>query len=311
MFLKKLILRVSVALSFLLNIFLICQKPFQEENNNRWRLEHPLISQTIENNPTDDGTANILHYSDLKQQIEQLAGNYIQQKKVGIFIQDIRTGSWLGINEREEFIPASLFKIPIAMAILKKSERGEINISNMVDLDEADLNSESGLLYKEPVGTKIPYLQLLRAMIATSDNTAKNMLFKQISPEEIAAVFTHIGIPNPYGEPNRSTVSPRGYNRIFKSLYYSTYLSPEDSERILDLATDTTMEILLSSGVPPEIQISHKFGICPNCLHDCGIVYHPKNPYSICVMTKDLEVPEAKELIANISRLAYKFVNAH
>lgn len=171
------------------------------------------------------------------------------------------------------------------------------------------MDENSGNLYKEGERTKISVWNLVKTMILTSDNTAKNALRRQLSDMEINSVFAHIGIPNPYIESNGSLVSPRGYSRIFKSLYLSTFLNPKESEKLLDVATDTAMENLISAGVPPEIQVAHKFGERPDGLSDCGIIYHPQNPYYLCIMIKEMEIPKAKELIADLSGIIYDFVS--
>lgn len=293
-----------------LNLYFITDKSKDNKNIEKWHKEHRLISENIGKSQGDIDNPAVLQYADLKPQLETIISGLEQSRKIGIFVQDISTGGWLGINEKEEFVPASLFKIPIAMAILKKSERGEIDLRNALDLTADKISSESSDLSQQPVGTKLTYLELLRKLVMHSDNTAKNMLLGKLSNEEINSIFAHIGLQNPYLNNNIIYVSPRDYTRIFKSLYYSTFLTPEDSEKILDLATDTTFEALISSGVPPEVQVTHKFGICNNCLHDCGIVYHPQNPYFICVMTKDIDLMTAKNLINKISYATYKFVDS-
>jgi hypothetical protein len=43
-------------------------------------------------------------------------------------------------------------------------------------------------------------------------------------------------------------------------------------------------------------------------LSDCGVVYYPKHPYLLCVMTSAKDIPTASTVIANISRIAYSAV---
>jgi hypothetical protein len=70
---------------------------------------------------------------------------------------------------------------------------------------------------------------------------------------------------------------------------------------------------LISEKIPKEIQVAHKFGVYESdsykFLHDCGIVYHPKNPYFLCIMTKDLGMEKSKELIPEISKDVYDYIN--
>lgn len=93
----------------------------------------------------------ILHYTDLKPQIEAEVKNFNADQNIAIFLQDIRTGAWLGINEKEGFTPASLSKVPIAMVILKKVDRDEIKLTDTIEIAESDLDKKAGTLYQKKV----------------------------------------------------------------------------------------------------------------------------------------------------------------
>jgi beta-lactamase class A len=278
-----------------------------KENPPKYKLINPLQKEVIDSNIQADSV--VLHYSGLKEQLEKEIGGAENEKNIGLFLQDSQTGAWLGINEKEGFNPASLLKMPIMMAILKKADRGEMTLSDKIKLAGEDLEQSSGQLYKKGAGYEISVWDLIKEMILASDNTAKNALKRQLSETELNAVFAHVGIPNPYLGSNGQMVTPRGYSRIFKSLYFSTFLPDSLSEKALDLATDTGMENLISAGFPPEIQVAHKYGERPDGISDCGIVYHPRSAYFLCVMTKDIEIPKARELIAASSKIIFDFVS--
>lgn len=313
---KKSILIIIIALSVSLNLYLGYQTFFNKnavrkssfENTTPYRFTNPLQKINIDSNVSEN--TSILHYMDLKPQVETEINKFNATQNIGLFLQDIKTGAWLGINEWEGFVPASLLKIPIAMTILKKVDRDEIKLTDKIELAEGDLDKEAGNLYQKGAGVKLTVWEAIKIMILTSDNTAKNALKRQLDNAELNAVFAHVGIPNPYQPQNGQVVSPRGYSRIFKALYFATFLSAENSEKLLDLATDTQVESLISAAVPPEIQVSHKYGERPDGIADCGIIYLPTNPYFLCIMTRDIELPKAKNLINNISKIIFDFVHS-
>jgi beta-lactamase class A len=306
------IISILLFLSFGFNLFFV-YKIFIKRDAGQlgnvtpsYRLTNPLAKNFVDSDISEQPV--ILHYVELKPKIESEIQKFKAEKNIGIFLQDIQTGAWVGINEKEGFVPASLLKVPIAMAVLKKVNRDEIKLTDVVELTKDDLDSQAGSLYQKGAGTKLTVWEAVKIMILTSDNTAKNVLKRQLSGAELNAIFAHVGIPNPYQPQNGQVVTPRGYSRIFKALYFSTFLSADLSEKLLDLATDTQMENLISAGVPSEIQVSHKYGERPDGLSDCGIIYNPKNPYFLCTMTKGLNLPQAKELIVNLSRIIYGYV---
>jgi beta-lactamase class A len=260
-------------------------------------------------NKEGDAKAYIVHYAGLKTSLESEIAKLAAEGKVGIFLQDVTTGAWMGIDEQETFAPASLLKIPIMMGVMKKIERGEMTLVETIPLVEADYSSESGKLYQQPVGTTFTIERLLEEMVTASDNTAKNALRRQLSDTELNSVFMHVGIQNPYLGSVEDVVSPRGITRLFRALYWSTYLKPELSEKALDMATDTNVEGLISYGVPVEVQVAHKYGEKDKMLSDCGVVYHPRSPYFLCVMTKDMDKLQARDFIRAISEMVYKYVD--
>lgn len=200
------------------------------------------------------------------------------------------------------------------MGIYKKIQNGKLGRDEQLMIKESDLNDQSGTLYQKGAGYKLTVTDALENMIHLSDNTGKNILQRLLTEEEIDSVFQHIGIQNPYQESNGHIVTPRGYTRIFKSLYFSTYLKPDNSQALLELATDTQMEELIANGVPPEIQVAHKYGERPDGLADCGIVYHRINPYFLCIMTKNVLDNSTrvthKILFSELSRIIYKYIDS-
>jgi formylmethanofuran dehydrogenase subunit D len=71
----------------------------------------------------------------------------------------------------------------------------------------------------------------------------------------------------------------------------------------------------LISGVPAGVSVSHKFGekvidasVPTLQLHDCGIVYHPRTPYLLCVMSQGRDYDELSSFIGDVSKTVYRSV---
>jgi beta-lactamase class A len=307
------ILFILFILSFAGNIFL-----FYKVNNlkqftstgNQYNLIKKINNTNIDSNIQSDKI--ILHFRPLRLNLESKISTLQldESQKIGFYLQDILTGTWLGINEKEGFIPASLLKVPIAMSIFKKVENKELDLEKKIKIIEEDIDPLAGVDERYKVGEEKSIYELVKLMLILSDNTAKNVLKRQLLPEEINSVFTHIGIENPYIQiDEKQLVTPRQFSRIFKALYYSTYLSPEYSEMILTFLTETRVEKLISAGVPWEIQVAHKHGERFDLVHDCGIVYHPINPYFLCIMTSNIDLFLAQDIVKDFSNEVYKFID--
>ena len=59
--------------------------------------------------------------------------------------------------------------------------------------------------------------------------------------------------------------------------------------------------------LPEAALIAHKTGELDYFTHDGGIVYGPKGPYIIVVLTETKSPPDAQETIANISKAVYNY----
>lgn len=256
----------------------------------------------------DQNQKLIVHFIPLKELLEKKLGALITDKKIGLYIQDGNTGAWLGINEREGYLPASLLKVPIAMAVLKKVERGMLDLDDQITILAEDLDESSGTKGALPIGAQAPIRRLIELDLRDSNNTAKNVLKRQLDEMELEEIFTHVGIPNPYSDINSPTVTPRGYGRIMKALFISTFLTKDGSQMILDSLVDARREDLIAGGVPWEVPVAHKYGEREDMLHDCAIVYQPGNPYLVCIMTKQILLPEARELMKQISASTYDYI---
>jgi beta-lactamase class A len=100
---------------------------------------------------------------------------------------------------------------------------------------------------------------------------------------------------------------------FIRVLYNASYLSREMSEKALDYLLASDYKDGLVAGLPPGTQVAHKFGEYEredmNQLHDCGIVYYPRHPYILSVMTRGSDKQMMADTIAEISRLIYEEVD--
>jgi len=246
-----------------------------------------------------------INYVELKKQVL----NELQKKPdeiYGFYFEDLTTGAWIGINEKEKFIPMSLFKVPLMIAILKKVEQGEISLDQKVMVDSEDLDARSGLLALNGAGYETTIKQLITQMVQESDNTAMNALIGFATDEDYMRVVTMIGLPKQY---EGNAVSPKEYANIFRLLYFSTYLRRPFSEIALTVMMDTKFNSQLPAGLPADVKISHKVGFdtTRGFYHDCGIVYLKDHNYLICVMSKNTVQEKADKMISQLSKIVYDY----
>jgi beta-lactamase class A len=101
-------------------------------------------------------------------------------------------------------------------------------------------------------------------------------------------------------------------------LYNASYLNRELSEKALKHLSSSVFREGIIAGTPPGVEIASKFGERtihvsdeePDImqLHDFGIIYFPKHPYLLGVMTRGKDFKELGKVIRDISHEVYEEV---
>ncbi len=289
------------------------------DTSDNYKFINPLVSG-VSAPATDVGV-----FEDVQKEIS----SYLRKEKskgnlydYSFYFRDMNTGLWFGDHESTSFFPASLFKLPIAIAVYKQGEKDPSFLKKQViytkeisDLNKVtQLNAESSLV----VGRAYSVEELVYKMLTLSDNGAKDTLLSSLDTTYLNNLF-HLAI---LAEPMATQVyeiSSRKYSLFLRMLYGSSYLNEEHSELLLNLLSQSTFKDGLVAGIPEHITIAHKFGVYqfseivkgkefPSVqLHDCGIIYHIAKPYIICFMTKGKDEAVLFRIISHISKMVYDY----
>jgi beta-lactamase class A len=155
---------------------------------------------------------------------------------VGVNAVHIESGRWVGLNSKERFPMASTYKVPIAVQLLARIDRGEITLDQMIELKPRDLHPGGGTLttlLNKP-GVVLSVRNLLELTLLQSDNSATDVLLRLAGgPEAITACIRALNIQDM--EINRATINLiadcTGYTlppedewtpELFKKLYNQT-----------------------------------------------------------------------------------------
>jgi beta-lactamase class A len=111
-----------------------------------------------------------------------------------LYFEYINTGANISINPDVRILPASLIKVPLAMAVMKKIEKGDWKLYNQLIMMKEDRDTSWGDVYKYPVGTLFTIEELIEEMLLTSDNTAYRILYRNLHLDEVKDVFVSLGL---------------------------------------------------------------------------------------------------------------------
>jgi beta-lactamase class A len=256
----------------------------------------------------------------LKKQItdtvDQLKNTH-QISFASVYFRDLNEGPWIGINEKEDFSPASLVKVPLMITYFKASETNPNILKQIIPLSPDYINKQAIL----PMVTLNPHQsytveELITHMIVYSDNQAYELLQNNIDNQLLINTYTDLGIDitKALNDPNGNIISVKSYAAFFRILFNASYLNRDLSEKALKLLSQIKYTDALIKGINnSQIIVSHKFGertftdTGEKQLHDCGIVYIPQKPYLICIMTRGDDFTKLSSSIAQISKTIYQF----
>lgn len=231
----------------------------------------------------------IVNLQPIRDKVNQMSKDF-GEDKVSIYLEFLNTGANISVNKENYIWPASLTKLPVAMAVMKKIEDGDWQLNSELVLMSGDANGDSGdvnnLLAKNPVGTRFTIEQLLKELLINSDNTAYNILVRNLHIDELNQVKNELGIDVLFDDSGR--MSAKEYSRIFRALYTSSFLKRVNSEMIMSWLDESQFNDFLAKNIDPSIPFPHKYGenLLLNVYADSGIVYLEDRPYMITVMVQ-------------------------
>ncbi|MDD5574949.1 MAG: class A beta-lactamase-related serine hydrolase [Candidatus Omnitrophica bacterium] len=255
-----------------------------------------------------------------KNKIAEFVRAALQNKEaleISVYFRDLNNGPSFSVNENKKFLPASLLKVPIMMAYFKQAETDPSALKKTLTYPGGpppDYIQYFQAGERLQPGQSYTIEELIRRMIVFSDNEASALLVAN-DTSTFNSVQKDLGIEYWEYDQMQGAMSDKSYASFFRVLFNASYLNSEMSEKALALLNESQFPFGLAAGVPAGIKISHKFGERHEKLvmqlHDCGIIYHPRRPYLLCIMTKGGDMETLSRIIQRISRLVYEAVEKH
>ena len=279
-----------------------------------------LLSPRIYSGVLEPKSFLLVNYAPLKRDIE----SYIIKNNlnVSLYVENLRSGSFIGIDERKGYPAASLAKVLTAILIMHRVECNELSLDTMIDINDSYKSNSFGSLYNT-TEKRLSLRVLIEKMLKKSDDTAFITLMSLINKTDSTLFLNYfdyysddsVSNTKPYQDYEFGLVTSKSIYNIFSSLYLSTVLEPEHSEYILSLLTDTVFDIKKVADLPNEVIVSQKFGVMNQAnelfFHSCGIIYFDESRLFFCIMTKDLEEDKASQVVGYIVNRVYNYaINA-
>ncbi|MBD3280657.1 hypothetical protein GF389_03990 [Candidatus Dojkabacteria bacterium] len=252
--------------------------------------------------------AKRVDWEELRAEIAEIIDE--EDEKYAYYIENLSTGESVQFNEDLNVHPASIYKVPLAIAVLKQVDEGEINMNSMLLVTSAEKPYSFDLLSKREGEYEISVEETLTYLIRYSDNTAMTTLEHRLGGvEQLQADMAKLGIGGVTRLPGESTAP--AVAKMMRALYEQSILTEDSNKFLLNLMKDMApgQNDRIPAGVPDEIEVAHKIGTLTSTYHDAGIVYGEDNDYLIVVLNEDIEPSTARSKIRRISEVTYNYLN--
>jgi beta-lactamase class A len=225
----------------------------------------------------------------------------------------------------------SVFKLPLAVAVLHQIEQGAFSLDQPVRFLPADRilpHVYSPLQDRYPdAGVDVPLRELLRLTVSLSDNVAADILLRLVGgPATINNYIAALGINGFHLKDNeaalhrevsaqyRNWFEPAGAVLLLRRISDNSPLTSEHTRILLGWMTGDLRTKRLEGNLPDGIRVAHKSGTSDvdhglaHATNDIGLIPLPDGRrIAIAVFVTDSTADEAtrEQVIARIARAAY------
>jgi beta-lactamase class A len=132
-------------------------------------------------------TSNTNLRNELRAQIEQISR--AAQGRVGVTATVLETGESVSLNGNQRFPMQSVYKFPIAMALLAQVDQGKLKLNQKIRIEAGDVVQGSRILDQNSQGVEFSLAELLKYMVSESDNTACDVLLQLVGGPKIVTQY--------------------------------------------------------------------------------------------------------------------------
>ena len=286
----------------LLSALLIVLCVFAVEMKNTEKKAYQGISEIGEDQNTEVENQDNSQFIDmsLAKDIEAyFQENGIDHEKVAYCITDLEHNIKYSMNEKDEFIAASIYKLPLAMLYYDKVNEGEYTLDSTFTYS-GYMHEDAGVISSDyGIGSQVPLSDLLNDLIIYSDNDAGHILYENLGGwkeyKEAMTKYTDTISENYYTMDNVTTANTMNdvvtYLYDHKEDYKGLIKNMEEAEPGEYLDRDT------------QLSMPQKYGMYDSALNSVGFV-ECNTSYSIVVLTSLGD--KGADVMANINRIAYE-----
>jgi beta-lactamase class A len=271
----------------------------------------------------------------LKDQIDQIVGT--SNGEIGIAVMGLESREKFLFRENQKFPMQSVFKFPLAMAVLDRVDKGQLKLDQKIHITKEDLlpKTWSPVREKYPEGNvDLTLAELLGYTVSQSDNNICDLLFrlaggtegvdkyiKSLGVKGIAIAATELEMSRHWDVQFTNWCQPPAMLQILDILYQGKKLSKASNDFLWKIMTETATGPRQIKGLlPKDILVAHKTGSSGTnekgitaATNDVGIITLPNGKHLAIVLFLT-NSPDRKdkrdELMAKIAKVSFDYYSS-
>lgn len=247
--------------------------------------------------------------------------------KIGVGVQGADFKAGFVINGESNYPMMSVFKFPLALAILHLVDKGKLNLGQKISIprDKLDTNTWSPLVKDFP--TRDPYLSLsdlLTYAVTKGDNNACDFLYglaggtaavntylHRLGVKDISIVYTEEEMGKTRSLQYDNWSKPTAMLQLLQLFYHQKLLSKQSNDFLFRIMTELPGESKrITAFLPPNTKLVHAMGSSGIAINDVGILTLPNGKHLVIVIfVADYKGPReiSEHTIATISKQIWDF----
>lgn len=253
---------------------------------------------------------------------------------VGAAMMDLSTRKSFVFNKNAKLPMQSVFKFPLAMAVLAEVDKGKFSLDQKITVTKKDLlpKTWSPMREKYPEGNvELPLAEILAYTVSQSDNNGCDILFRLLGgTANVHKYVQNLGVKDISIQATEEEMSkawevqftnwskPEAMLKLLEIFNRADKLSKSSSDFLWKIMTETTTGPNRIKGLlPAGTSVAHKTGTSGTnaqkvigAINDAGIITLPngkKIAIVVFVSNSTDSIEDSEKIIARISKAAWDF----
>jgi hypothetical protein len=206
-----------------------------------------------------------------------------QRARYGIYAEDLNTGLRLNLGGDEAYTAGGTAKFPACLYAFHKASLCELDLEGQVEYQPGDRAAGTGVIQNASLGSRYTLRQVCYHALVDADNTAWRMLYRVLGEAAIKDWVRSLGAQQVVVGQN--VAAPVDYALYFKFLLDFAGRHPGLGGTLLEWLKKSGYPHWAPRTLPRAVPVAHVTGAVPLAISDVGLVFLPRAPYLVCIMT--------------------------